>query len=50
MMVRKRYIGIVIAVLILIIAFNNRSAIMLKVFSAASVSRMSEFRMSDFGY
>jgi ribonuclease Z len=49
MMVRKRYIGIVIAVLILIIAFNNRSAIMLKVFSAASISRMSENRISDLG-
>lgn len=49
MMVKKRYIGMVIVLLLLSMAFNNRSAIMLKVFSAASISRMSENRISDLG-
>lgn len=49
MMVKKRYIGMVIVLLLLSMAFNNRSAIMLKVFSAASISKMSENRISDLG-
>ena len=49
MAIRKRYLALIASILVIGLAFNNRSAIMLEVFTAASISRMSEDRIADLG-
>ena len=46
---KKRYFGLVIIILASILAFNNRSLIMLEIYSAAANTRMSDNRVDDLG-